>query len=342
MPDDFTPYPLRLSYGVRRYAFGDRAIPERLGKADAPEGIVAETWEVSDHDDEPATILDGAYRGTPLRELVAQYPHELVRPGFRGERLPLLVKFLDAHHMLPVHVHPDDERAAARYGEPNGKDEAWHVLWAADDASVLAGVRPDVSRAALRAALQARAYDDVMLRHDVRSGDTVDVPGGVLHSFGPGLVILEVQQTSDLAESAMPTDLYGAELPQARWEANIEATLELLTSDARPRPLPLQLLYEDATLTRMLGCRNERFVLERWTLRGSVAARPGEGGFVALTNLGAALTIDYDGGSERVERAASRLLPAALGEVNVRPEEETEIVLCFEPNPGTDGSADPG
>ncbi len=336
MTDEFTAYPLRLSYGVRRYAFGDRAIPELLGKADVPEGVVAETWEVSDHDDEPATVLNGTYRGTALRELVTDYPDALVRPGWRGSRLPLLVKFLDAKHMLPVHVHPDDERAMALYGEPNGKDEAWHVLWAEPGASVLVGLRPGLSRASVRAALLGRAYDEIMVRHPVRVGDTVDVPGGVLHSFGPDLLILEVQQTSDLAESAMPDDLYGGELPRARWEANVDATLELLTSDVRPRPSALQVLHEDDAHRRSLGCRNERFVLERWTLRGSLPARPGEGGFVTLTNLGDALTIEYAGGREGVERASSRLLPASLGEVILHPQGNGEVVLCFEPGPDGD------
>ena len=160
----FVPYPLLLTTGLRRYAFGARAIAERLGHAGLPDGVVAETWEMSDHDDEPATVTNGAYRGSPLRALVRAHPDALVRPGWRGPHLPLLVKFLDAHRRLPVHVHPDDALARARYRAPNGKDEAWHVLEAAPGASVLVGLKPGVDRPALAIALRAGAYDDVLER----------------------------------------------------------------------------------------------------------------------------------------------------------------------------------
>jgi len=277
MLDTFSPYPLRLSYGIRRYAFGTRLIETRLGKEDLPDGVIAETWEVSDHASEPATVLNGAYAGRSLGELVQAYPDGLVRPGWRGPHLPLLVKLLDASHLLPVHVHPDGAVAASRYGEPNGKDEAWHVLWAEPDATVLVGLRPGLERASLREALLAQDYDAALLRYPVRAGDTVDVPAGVLHTFGPGTLIVEVQQTIDLTDSAMPTDVYGRPLAADRWDANVDSTLDLRTSDARPRPLAGVLLHDYERVRRVQGCRNARFVLERWTLWAPLRVRLGEG-----------------------------------------------------------------
>ena len=333
MLDTFSPYPLRLSYGVRRYAFGARLIETFLGKEGLPDGVIAETWEVSDHASEPATVLNGAYAGRRLGELVQAYPDGLVRPGWRGPHLPLLVKFLDASHLLPVHVHPDDAVAASRYGEPNGKDEAWHVLWAEPDASVLVGQRPGVERASLRAALLAQDYDAALLRHPVRAGDTVDVPAGVLHTFGPGTLILEVQQTSDLAENAMPRDLYDRPLTSEAWHANVDATLDLLTSDAHPRPDAGVLLHDDERVRRVQGCRNARFVLERWTLRAPLRVRLGEGGFATLTTLDGSLAVACDGGHEVLPRASSCLLPAATGEVTLEPVsgDALDVVVCFEP-----------
>jgi len=329
----FDAYPLLLSYGIRRYAFGARSIADRIGKAGLPDGVVAETWEVSDHDDEPAVVLNGAYRGRRLRELVGAHPVEVVRPGWSGPHLPLLVKFLDASHPLPVHVHPADAAARARHGAPNGKDEAWHVVWAAPGASVLAGVRPGVDRAALRAAFRAGAYDDVLLRHPVAAGDTVLVPGGVLHAFGPDTLIVEVQQTSDLAESVMPDDVYGRPLAPEAWAAGIERALDIATSEVRPRP-QAGVVVEDGALRRTVGCRGARFVLERWAFDGPVAATPGEGGFATLTNLGDAVAVEHAGGVVAVARGASCLLPAALGAVALRPHGVGDLVVCFEPRVG--------
>ena len=329
----FVAYPLLLSFGIRRYAFGARAIADRLGKADLPDGVIAETWEVSDHDDEPAVVLNGAYRGRRLRELVTAFPDEVVRPGWSGPHLPLLVKFLDASHRLPVHVHPDDAAARARYGAPNGKDEAWHVVWAARGASVLAGVRPGVDRAALRAAFRAGAYDDVLLRHPVAAGDTVWVPGGVLHGFGPDTLIVEVQQTSDLSESVMPDDVYARPLSPGAWGEGLERALSIATSEVRPHPRP-GVEVESGALRRAVGCRGERFVLERWTLSSAVTVAPGEGGFVTLTNLGDAVEVEHERGVVTLPRAASCLLPAALGEVRLHPSGRGDLVACFEPGDG--------
>lgn len=326
----FDAYPLLLTHGIRRYAFGARLIADRLGKAGLPEGTIAETWEVSDHDDEPAVVLGGVYRGKRLREIVREFPEEVVRPGWSGPHLPLLVKFLDASHRLPVHVHPDGAMARARYGAPNGKDEAWHVVWAAPGASVLAGVRPGVDRAALRSAFRAGAYDDVLLRHPVAAGDTVLVPGGVLHGFGPDTLIVEVQQTSDLSESVMPDDVYGRPLAPEAWADGLERALAIATSEARPRPDAGAVVTEGA-LRRTVGCRGERFVLERWALSGAAAVTPGEGGFATLTNLGDALDVEHAGGVVTLARASSCLLPAALGGVRLSPRGVGDLVVCYEP-----------
>ena len=138
--------PIKLTYHVRSYAFGDRLIPEMLGKADAPDGVVAETWEVSDQRDARATITEGPFVGRLLHDLVEAHPRELVGDGWSGPHFPILDKFLDASHMLPVHLHADDETARAVYGEPHGKTEAWHILWASPEATILTVVRPGLSR----------------------------------------------------------------------------------------------------------------------------------------------------------------------------------------------------
>jgi mannose-6-phosphate isomerase len=323
----FQAYPLALTVGVRRYAFGGRAIAVQLGKEGLPGGVVAETWEVSDHDDERAVVTNGAYRGRRLRELVRAFPDEVVHPGWRGPHFPLLVKFLDASHRLPVHVHPDDATAARRYGAPNGKSEAWHVLAAPPGASILAGVRPGLGRDELRAACLAGAFEAIMLRHEVASGDTVHVPGGVLHTFGPDTLIIEVQQTSDLSASVMPTDVYGRELATDTWLANVEESLDLLTSSALPVPHPGDVV-EDGACRRVVGCVDPAFVLEHWTLHDAATADPGRGGFATLSNVGERLLVEHAGGRHEVSKGASVLLPASLGEIVLHPTGAGDVVVC--------------
>jgi mannose-6-phosphate isomerase len=87
-------------------------------------------------------------------------------------------------------------------------------------------------------------------------------------------------------------------------------------------------------LRRAVGCRGERFALERWTLSGAATAAPGEGGFVTLTNLGDAVEVEHGRGVVTLPRAASCLLPAALGEVRLIPTGDGDLVACFEPGDG--------
>ncbi len=326
-------YPIKLNYHVCDYYFGERLIPEMLGKEDAPDGVVAETWEISDYGETTANVTNGTYAGRTLHDLVEEFPDELVGEGWSGPHFPLLVKFLDASHMLPVHLHPDDETAHNKHGEPHGKTEAWHILWAAEGASVLAGVGEELSRRELFEAFKAGDYDAVMVRREIRAGDTVYVPGGILHTFGPDTLILEVQQTSDLGQFVMPTDLYGNRLSEEEWDANIEATLDELKTDYLPRPNP-GLVLEGGTNRRVLCCAGPHFALERWTLTQTRVEPSHPRRSLTLSNVGDPVRIDYEDGTETLGRAQSCILPAAIGEVSVTPGEagEASLVACYVPD----------
>jgi mannose-6-phosphate isomerase len=326
-------YPIKLSYHVRDYYFGGRLIPEMLGKRDAPEGVVAETWEISDYRETTGTVANGSYAGRTLHELVDEFPDELVGEGWSGPHFPLLIKFLDASNMLPVHLHPDDETAREKHGEPHGKSEAWQILWAAADATILAGVEKNLSRGELVAAFKAQDYGAIMPRHGIRPGDTVYVPGGILHTFGPDTLILEVQQTSDLGQFVMPFDLYGNRLDEEEWDANIEATLDELKGDYLPHPNP-GLVLEDGANRRVLCCAGPHFALERWTLSETYTEPSHPRRFLTLSNVGAGtVELGYEGGSETLGRAESCILPAAIGEVRVGSRTgQATLVACYVPD----------
>lgn len=342
MSQPTTPWsPLKLTYHVRTYAFGERLIPERLGKTGVPDGVVAETWEVSDYRDARATITDGPARwvGKLLHELVAAEPDAVVGEGWRGPHFPILDKFLDASHRLPVHLHADDETARRLHNEPHGKSEAWHILWCAPGASILAGVEPGLTDDDLRAAFKAQSYDAVMPRHPIRPGDTVYVPGGVLHSFGPDTLIFEVQQTSDLGQNVMPTDLYGNRLSPEQWDANIEATLAELRTDVFPRPNPgLPRADDGSGNRRLVGCAGPHFALERWTLTAPHREPAHPWRCLTLSNVGDPVRLASAGGETTLGRAESCLLPAAIGEVTIAPTgtSPASLVACYVPDLGRD------
>ncbi len=324
-------YPIKVTYHVRAYSFGGRLIPEVLDKRDVPEGTVAETWEVSDYRETTGEVTNGSYAGRTLHNLVTEFPDELVGEGWRGPHFPLLEKFIDASNKLPVHLHADDETARGKHGEAHGKTEAWHILWAAEDATILAGVKEGLGRDELREAFLAQDHGDVMPRHPIRAGDTVYVPGGVIHVFGPGTLVFEVQQTSDLGQFVTPYDLYGNPLDDETWEANIDAALDELRADYRPRPNP-GLVLESGPNRRVLCCAGPYFALERWTLTQPYTELSHPERCLTLSNVGDPARIEYAGGTETLGRGESCILPAAIGETRILPEGEASLIVCYVPD----------
>ena len=329
-------YPIKLTYHVRAYAFGGRLIPEVLDKRDVPEGTVAETWEVSDYRDTAGEITNGEYAGRTIHSLTEEYPNELVGEGWSGPHFPRLEKFIDASNMLPVHLHADDETAQRKHGEPHGKTEAWHIVWAAEGATILAGVKEGLDHDELREAFLAQDHDAVMPRHPIRTGDTVYVPGGVIHAFGPDTLVFEVQQTSDLGQFVTPYDLYGNRLDDETWEANIEAALDELRADYCPSTNP-GLTLEDgraAANRRILCCAGPYFALERWTLTQPYTEPSHPWRCVTLSNVGETVHIEYEGGTETLERGEACILPAAIGETRIVPGDagEASLIGCYVPD----------
>ncbi|MGV9759047.1 class I mannose-6-phosphate isomerase [Streptomyces tricolor] len=318
MPHPVRWSPLRLTTPVKQHVFGGRALADRLGRTGLPSGPVAETWEVSDVDGEVATVTEGPSAGRSLRELLAADPAGLLGDRPHGPRFPLLTKFIDGTRALPVHLHADDATARRLEGEPNGKTEAWHVLDAVPGATALVGVRPGTDRERLRRALLAQDFDAVMRRLPVRAGQTVYVPGGTLHSFGPGTLVYEIEQTSDIQQHAMPWRMEdGAPLGERERAANIERLLAEWRPEPRPEFQPGLSVPVADSVVRTVLCAGPYFALERWTAGRSARIARTFATVQVLSNAGAPVTVTSGDWTGRLDRARTLLLPAALGEVRV-------------------------
>jgi mannose-6-phosphate isomerase len=326
-------YPIIVTAHVRTYVFGERLIPDMLGKTGLPEGVVAETWEISDYQETTGTVTNGSLAGRTLHDITMSYPTELVGAGWSGPHFPLLAKFLDASHMLPVHLHADDETAKRVHHAPNGKSEAWHILWADDDASILAGLNAGATDETLIAAFKAEDYDRVMPRYPITAGDTVYVPGGIIHSFGPGTLIYEIQQTSDLGQDVMPTDLYGNRRSEAEWDESIRKTLAELKRDFLPKPNPgLGITFDQGRIR--IGAVCKQFAIERWALDDAINYDLEGRRCGLLSNVGEPVRIEYGGDQEVVlAPGESCILPAALGPAKIVPTGESgDLIYSYVPD----------
>jgi len=181
---------LQLSPEYRDYVWGGQRL--------RPGTLTAEAWIVYEGD----RIANGSLHGQTLAQAAQQLGADLLGHAVvrrTGARFPLLIKILDCNAWLSVQVHPNDEQARRMEGPDQfGKTEAWHILDAADGAQLIAGVKEGVSAEALAAAIRSGTIIDHAQYHAAHTGDSLFMPAGTLHALGPGFLVYEVQQTSDV------------------------------------------------------------------------------------------------------------------------------------------------
>ena len=156
---------------------------------------LAESWECSVHPDGPCYVANGKFKGKKLKEVLYEHP-EYIGTKAHGE-FPILAKFIDAKADLSVQVHPDDEYAL-RYEGQNGKTEMWYIIDADEGASLIYGFKHKVSKEILERAIEKGELDKHLQKAEVHKGDLFFVPAGTVHGIGKGILLAEVQESSNV------------------------------------------------------------------------------------------------------------------------------------------------
>jgi len=178
--------------------WGGKRLGQRLGKTLTSEAPHGEAWEVSDHPLHRSVVAAGPLAGRSLRDLMEHRREDLLGPAApHFTTFPWLIKFLDAQDWLSVQVHPDDSKVKRLWPGEGGKTEAWFVLDALPGSRIYAGLLPGVDEKALRAALAAGTVEECLNWFTPQAGDCVLLPAGTVHAVGGGVLMAEVQQTSD-------------------------------------------------------------------------------------------------------------------------------------------------
>jgi mannose-6-phosphate isomerase len=196
MPDLLL-YPLRFEPIYQYRIWGGRRLADLL-KAPLPDGPVGEAWLLSDRDDLPSRVADGPLKGMTIAQLLSQSPERLLgRFAGRFARFPVLLKFLDAHDVLSVQVHPKDgQREYVPAGE-SGKTEAWIVLEVGPKGRIYAGLKPGTTRDDIERALENKKVGELISSFSPKVGDAVLVQAGTVHTLAD-VVVFEVQENSDV------------------------------------------------------------------------------------------------------------------------------------------------
>lgn len=190
-------YPLKFIPVFKDYLWGGQNL-RRLGKQ-FPGDKAAESWEISAHKDGMSIVSNGPLTGKTLAELVSEFKENFVGTlsfSRYQDRFPLLLKLIDAQDSLSVQVHPNDAYART-YENDLGKTEMWLILEAAPDAVIIYGFKEKMTREAFARAIEAGKIGDCLSTLDVKRGDVIFIPAGTVHAIGKGIMIAEIQQSSN-------------------------------------------------------------------------------------------------------------------------------------------------
>jgi mannose-6-phosphate isomerase len=327
-------YPLTFEPALQEYIWGGRNLERLFRRAlPPPPAKVAESWEISAHRAGESIVANGPHKGTGLAALTAQLGSALV--GRRHDPalpFPLLVKLLDATDRLSLQVHPPDDYARRHEPGEQGKSEMWLALHAEPGAAIIRGVRPGVTVESFRAAALAGQLEPLLNVIPLRAGDFVCVPSGTLHAILGGLVIAEIQQSSNVTYRVYDWGRLGAN-GQPR-PLHLEKALQVSDFSpaeprlGQPRPEPAPVGVKRWTL-----CANEHFVVERWHLdSGAKVEGHTDGGSLEIWGrLSGDVVITGGGASVAMASLGFCLLPAALGDYTIAAAHDSTLVRAYLP-----------
>ena len=310
-------YPLKFTPIYKDKIWGGNKIKTVLNKDFGGLPNCGESWELSGVEGNVSVVSNGFLAGNTLEELVEVYMGDLVGDQIFeifGIEFPLLIKFIDANDNLSIQVHPDDELSMKRHNA-FGKTEMWYVLQADSGSKLQSGFSQQVDQESYLEKLQKDELTDILNFEEVAAGDVFFIPAGRVHAIGKGILLAEIQQTSDVTYRIFDYDRRDDEGNPR--ELHTELALDAIDftlipeykSKYEPKPNKSVELVKCNYFTTNLLNLNE--VVEKdYNQLDS---------FVIYVCLEGELLIETESGSETVQKGETILIPASIESVRLKP-----------------------
>lgn len=323
-------YPLRFEPIFKRMLWGGTRLPGLLRRPCPEGGPIGEAWLVSDVDGHLSVVSNGPWAGTTLRQLLERHAPEIVGPSRQNlqdpSRFPLLLKFIDAQQELSVQVHPDDHYAARLGPGYRGKTEAWVVLERDPQQSrIYAGFRPGVTADTFRLALQQGQVADTLHSFIPQLGDCIYLEAGTVHALGAGLLVFEIQQSSDITYRLYDWDRIDKVTGRPR-PLHIDQALACIDWSRGPCYPVRPAVVVSSGLRREGLVRCRYFTLERLTLHAPTVVGQ-EGQCRLLVLLEGIARYQWQAHTDELVAGDVLLLPAVVGAILLQPCTATVTLL---------------
>ncbi len=316
-------YPLKFDPIIKDKIWGGQKLESVLDKPTGGSKSAGESWEISGVDENISIVSNGELKGKSLVELIDEYKGNLIGESVYqqfGNKFPLLIKFIDANDDLSIQVHPDDELAGKRHNS-FGKTEMWYVVSADDGATLISGFNKKTSKEEYLSNFNAGKLIDLLNREEVNSDDVFFLPAGRVHTIGKGLLIAEIQQTSDITYRIYDFDRVD-ENGVGR-ELHTEEAIDAIDYNYYPE---YKTNYDKSSADTEIG-KCQYFVTRRLTIIDENNRDYSKfDSCIILMCLQGEGVITFEGGEVDYHLGDSILVPNALSAINIQPHKESKML----------------
>ncbi len=322
-------YPLKFNDILRTMIWGGDLISQFKQLPEEHPGV-GESWEISQVGDAISIVSEGEYAGKSLTDLIKSHGEELMGKHVvarYGEQFPLLIKFIDARDSLSIQVHPNDELAMARHNS-FGKTEMWYVIDAQPGAGLYSGFSQQITPEEYVERIKNNTITDVLQFHQVKSGDVFFLPAGRVHAICKGILIAEIQQSSNITYRIYDYDRRDAQ-GNAR-ELHVEESKDAVDFKMYDN-LRTDYVACDNEAVNVVNCPYfETNVIEvDKSIKRPVAEHDS---FVIYICMGGSIRMtDNNGYTMTMHQGQSALVPASLEWVSIEAETPAKLLECYIP-----------
>ncbi|MGK0252822.1 MAG: mannose-6-phosphate isomerase [Mariniflexile sp.] len=301
-------YPIKFAPILKDKIWGGQKLKTILNKnSDLPN--IGESWEISDVEGDTSVVSNGSLKGQSLKQLLETYKEDLVGPqNYRifKNKFPLLIKFIDAKEDLSIQLHPNDELAAKRHNS-FGKTEMWYVFQADKDANLIVGFNQKMTSELYLKHLNDKTLTKILNFDKVKEGDTYFVEVGRVHAIGAGVMVAEIQQTSDITYRVYDWDRVDADGNER--ELHNDLALDAFDFDLEDN---FRVSYDktENQSNEMLSC--PYFTTNYLKVNKTLKKDNYHGSFIIYMCIEGEAKILTDGFSESIKKGETILLPAII------------------------------
>jgi mannose-6-phosphate isomerase len=209
--NNFQPYPLKFYPILKEKVWGGSKLKQLFSKASGT--FIGESWELSGVSGDISVVSNGALKGKTLSDLIEDFTNEILGEKVATKfdnKFPLLFKFIDANQDLSIQLHPNDRLAKKRHNSV-GKTEMWYIIQAERDARLIMGFNQRMDETSYKKALAENKIVEILNSIPVKAGDSFFIAPGTVHAIGAGVVLAEIQQTSDITYRIFDWDRPGTD-----------------------------------------------------------------------------------------------------------------------------------